>query len=152
MGIVKSRLPTKDEILTTWNKASLLESKLIPKVPAVYVLVAKQEILYVGTSKLLRQRICLNLFDHPMTFLIDRDIKSKPGQGRYEAIREYLDSEYSLEVYWWNFNPSERKERYKLERGLINCFKPPLNSFSGIGELKDRYKWLNTAVSCTVKV
>lgn len=137
MGRLKTQLPSKEEILTTWNRAFLRDKKLIPMVPAVYVLVSRNEILYIGTSKFLYKRVVLNIQDHPISLLVYKAIKCESGKVRYENIREYLDSEYSLEVCWWNFNPSEAKKRYKLEYALIMHFKPPVNGFPSTEQLEN---------------
>lgn len=131
--MTKLQLPTKEEILSTWDNCFLENRKLLPRQSGVYILVTGKVFLYIGCSNNIRQRLS-DMAGHPMRSLAL--VHLKPDNVSYF---QYIAQKFNLQAYWdLSVN---RVHRYQLEALLIRQFKPVANDAKLMHELYLKSYW-----------
>lgn len=130
--ISKLELPTKEEVLNSWNNCFVINKEQLPKQSGVYVLSVGKLFLYIGSSSNVKNRLS-KLANHPIRGLARLELK--PAD---KSVSEYVAKELNLQVYWKVFKSREVKQRYQFEWQIMNHFKPILNNSEIVHKLGQR--------------
>lgn len=107
---------------TQWESCDLSEVReKLPNSSAVYALVAKGQLVYIGSTRNLFRRLYHYCHDHPIRILC----VSNDRIGN-ESTKQQLSRVYGLKIFWAN-HAGNRKELYALQCSLIKAWSPLLN-------------------------
>ncbi len=125
----------KQHLFDTWNSLSFNQIDQLPKIQAVYAVEMNHELLYIGSSNNLYNRLVKYLGDHPISRLFPRaeywqlletDFRKKL------SIKQVLQREYDLNIFWVHYRGS-RRNRFGFEFSLIKTLRPLMNAqFEGV--------------------